>query len=246
MPPSPDQLARVLAHLTPLHPTEHRALGLTAGYTPVDAAGIEDVAAITLPPGIERERFVVGIDGGADTGFAVYRERSDELVVCTTTTFWGAVAALIRAQRYRPAVVIEDPSGNRPTFHHGEDQSRKREKISRDVGANAVQARLLAEACALLGLPCLLVTPGKGSRTKASAADFAAITGWRSRTSEHARDAGLLCFGRTVRGVAEAAQRRADEEHDAAARREKARKAKGGERGASKNKAARPHSPERA
>lgn len=146
-------------------------------------------------------RIVVGLDPGEHTGLAVYDESQRRLVVCTTTTFWGAVAVLVAAQRFDAAVVLEDPEGNRPTFAHGAASARQREKISQNVGMNKQHARLLAAACDLLGLPCLRLVPTKGSQTKTRPEAFAALTGYAGRTSSHARDAGMLCFDRTVHGV---------------------------------------------
>lgn len=49
--------------------------------------------------------------------------------------------------------------------------------------------------CEELGVECRKIAP-KHNTTKLSASQFKVLTGWQGRTSDHARDAAMLVFGR--------------------------------------------------
>ena len=91
----------------------------------------------------------IGLDAGAHTGVAVWDAEAERFAVLTTTTFWEAVDIVESYPAAEVVVVIEDPAQNKTTFGHGTPRTlkaaRRREKISRDVGQNQREARLLAD-----------------------------------------------------------------------------------------------------
>ena len=88
------------------------------------------------------------------------------------------------------------PAQNHPTFAHGTPRTlqaaRRREKISRDVGQNQREAKLLADG---LGRKGYRVRRTRPRSRKLDAEQFRCLTKHQGRTSQHARDAGMLVFG---------------------------------------------------
>ncbi len=108
----------------------------------------------------------------------------------TTTIFWEAIA-LVETYPAGEVVVIEDPSLNHTTFAHATPRTlqaaRRREKISRDVGENQREAKLLADG---LGRKDYRVRRTRPRSSKLDKAQFKRLTRYQGRTSQHSRDAG--------------------------------------------------------
>ena len=141
-------------------------------------------------------RLFIGLDAGRETGLAIWNAIEQRFDVLTTTTFWEAIALVLAYPVDQVLVVIEDPSQNKTTFSHGTPRTlkaaRRREKISRDVGMNQREARLLAEGLARKGYRVRRIRPRS---SKLGAEQFKRLTRYPGRTSQHARDAGMLVFG---------------------------------------------------
>ena len=141
-------------------------------------------------------RFFIGLDAGHPTGLATWDAVEERFAVLTTTTFWEAIALVETYPAGEVVVVVEDPAQNRPTFAHGTPRmlqaARRREKISRDVGQNQREAKLLADG---LGRKGYRVRRTRPRSRKLNAEQFRRLTRYPGRTSQHARDAGMLVFG---------------------------------------------------
>lgn len=140
-----------------------------------------------------KPRYVIGIDPGVSTGYAVWDREEKTLTNVTTLEFWGAFE---RAQLLKPGyveIIIEDPTGNLPTFAKaGDGTARKREKISQNVGSNKREAQLLIEGLRRRGYTVRTVTPTK---KKWDVETFRRLTGYAGQTSQHSRDAARLVWG---------------------------------------------------
>ena len=87
------------------------------------------------------------------------------------------------------------------------EDARKRKWIPREkslsqfkgraMGAGSVRrdSQIWEEFAEYYDIPIVLLPPRQGV-TKWSAEYFARVTGWKARTSNHARDAALLVFGK--------------------------------------------------
>ncbi len=141
-------------------------------------------------------RYFIGLDPGQQTGFAVWDAVEGRFAVLKTSTFWEAIALVERYPAAGVVVVIEDPAKNRTTFNHGTPRTlkaaRRREKISRDVGQNQREARLLATGLERNGYRVQRVRPRS---SKTGEAHFKRLTRYQGRTSQHSRDAAMLVFG---------------------------------------------------
>ena len=139
----------------------------------------------------------VGIDPGERTGLAIWDGAAQCFRRIVARPFWGAVEALDALGAIAPCpvagVVIEDSRGLPLYQRHRGLPRAARDRAARSVGRIDVQTDLLVQRCEALGLPVVLAEP---SRRKLDHAKFARLTGHEGRTNQHARDAGLLVFGR--------------------------------------------------
>lgn len=136
----------------------------------------------------------VGIDTGVNTGIAVWREGEFRLIETVgIVKAMALVIAYVDQVEDDITVVIED-ARLRTWIPREKSNAEYRGKL---MGAGSVKrdASIWEEFCQLYDVNLLRVPP-KNNTTKLSADAFARITGWKGRTSEHARDAAMLVFGR--------------------------------------------------
>ena len=137
----------------------------------------------------------VGIDPGVDTGFATYNTETKEHAI-STLTFWKTIYAINAIQSLGDlTVVVENPNLNKPVFFRGLN-AMKNLRVAQNVGANKRDAQLLIDYCKDRKIPLIEVRPSKNTYTKLSVEQFEEIFGITDRTSQHARDAMMLIFGR--------------------------------------------------
>lgn len=144
---------------------------------------------------------LVGIDPGVKTGFAVWNAgKSSHFERVETLTILDAMEALdelLRTHGNNVAVRFEDASKRKWFGTKGREALQGAGSIKRDCA-------IWREYCEKRGVSYQAVAPSAGN-TKWDADKFARLTGWKGRTSEHARDAALLVFGLggivTKRGV---------------------------------------------
>ena len=137
----------------------------------------------------------IGIDTGRDTGFAVWDgARFLELDTKTISS------ALLEVRRYAAnfgreniTVYIED-ARLRKWIPQESSRSDYRGKL---MGAGSVKrdATIWEDYCKEDEIRLVKVPP-KYNTTKLAPQVFARITGYKARTSEHARDAAMLVFGK--------------------------------------------------
>lgn len=146
-------------------------------------------------------QYVLGIDPGVKTGFAVYDRGKRELRICDTLSFWDTVDKLeeftIDCGLSGFEVILEDNSANATFRGRGRNPAAHSamEKISRNVGSVQRDQQLLVEYMISKGIKHRLIKPTH-STTKMNDELFKKITGWKARTSSHSRDAGILCWQR--------------------------------------------------
>lgn len=139
----------------------------------------------------------IGIDPGTHTGFALWSRTERRLWMVDTMTITQAMKTVEDYvcnfdtdgnKRYEVVVFIED-ARKRTWFG-----SSNREKLQ---GAGSVKrdCSIWETFCYELGVECRKIAP-KHNTTKLTAAQFKVLTRWQGRTSDHARDAAMLVFGR--------------------------------------------------
>lgn len=134
---------------------------------------------------------LIGIDPGTKTGLAIMDARTGQFLSIETLPIHIAMLRVAEAKRDHPAavhVIVED--------------ARQRKWLPKNSGREKLQgAGSIKRDCAIwegylayLGLPYLMRPPRPGT-TKWGKAYWQKTTGWKGRTSEHARDAALLVHG---------------------------------------------------
>ena len=186
-------LADFKAQLT----SQNKARGYTPAANPYQRPVHRQPVASTVP---RVPQLLVGIDPGEHTGVAQFDhlDAQPELQL-QTLDFWATVRLLEQlalTEKHRAHIYIEDPNQHRSLYANKDSKTGEvRTKVAQNVGANKREAALLIKKCQALGLQLTTITPGD-VLTKQSAEEFARLTGYTKRCSEHARDAGLLIFGR--------------------------------------------------
>lgn len=135
--------------------------------------------------------FAIGIDPGKSNGFAAYDRDAGRLA--TVETIKGIFGLIEKVKTFAPsdADVILESTLNMGTFRSHESGAAQ-DRMSRNVGAvQAVTAEIL-QALRSLRYNVKTVLPIRGK--KMSEEGFKALTGWEGKTSQHARDAGRLCW----------------------------------------------------
>lgn len=139
----------------------------------------------------------IGIDCGEHTGLAVWNTGTQVLEEVATMPLHRALVRVSELwEAFRPLgvrVVFED-ARQRKWLPRERSAAEYRGKL---MGAGAVKrdAKIWEEFLADNGIPFDAVPPRPGA-TKWSADTFAAVTRWTGRTSNHARDAALLVYGK--------------------------------------------------
>ena len=141
-------------------------------------------------------RYYIGIDPGVKTGFAVWDKREGRLLRVDTLTIVDALKAVLdyRGACGEDPVVIFEDARQRRWLPQERDVSEYRGKL---MGAGSVKrdCEIWETFCERENIAYCALPPTKGL-TKWSPEAFAGFTGWTKRTSNHARDAAILVFGR--------------------------------------------------
>lgn len=141
-------------------------------------------------------KYYIGIDPGTETGVAVW----DTEKRCFAELFTASLpTALLHIWHdyvgwNNHTVIVFEDARKRKFLPREKDLSEYRGKL---MGAGAVKRDCAAwqEFCEAYNFK-FEARPPRPGMTKWSPDYFARVTGWTARTSEHARDAALLVFGR--------------------------------------------------
>lgn len=134
----------------------------------------------------------IGIDTGTHTGFAVWDTEKRSLDFVETLSIHEA---LLRVWMWRTAdveVYFEDARLRKWYGTHTAKEDRNKLQGAGSVKRDCV---IWEEALKDWKIPFHAIAP-KNNTTKMTPEFFRALTGWKGRTSEHARDAAMLVFGR--------------------------------------------------
>ncbi len=138
----------------------------------------------------------VGIDTGHDTGFAAWESGCQAFDAVATLKIHEALDRVRKLARIYgdDLVVVFEDARQRKWLPRERSASQYRGRLQ---GAGSVKrdAVIWEDFCRDLGIRYEALPPRRGA-TKWSAEAFAKATGWQGRTSNHARDAALLVYGR--------------------------------------------------
>ena len=134
----------------------------------------------------------IGIDTGTHTGIAVWNSEENKFIDIKTLMLHQALQMVITMcqiwKRENVMVLFED-ARQRKWFGRNSEEKK--------IGAGYVKrdAAIWEQFCTDYGIAFRALPPAKGA-TKLDADYFKRLTGWSKRTSEHARDAAMIVFGR--------------------------------------------------
>lgn len=134
---------------------------------------------------------LIGIDPGTKTGLAMYLPNRKSLIHVGTHGILDAMREINQLSAYKH-LVIED--ARLVKYKTSKEKAQGAGSVKRDCS-------IWQEFCeynekySIRGFSWEFVRPSK-SLTKWNSKQFQAATGWKGRTSEHARDAAMLVFGK--------------------------------------------------
>lgn len=133
----------------------------------------------------------IGIDPGVHTGFAVWDSGKRRFLKVETLAIHEALDYVKELHSSNPSLCVVFEDARQRKWYGNCDTHAKQQgagSIKRECG---IWEDFLTDHA----ISFRAVAPGKGM-TKMSSDYFKTITGWKGRTSNHARDAALLVFGR--------------------------------------------------
>ena len=139
--------------------------------------------------------FLIGLDPGKNTGIAIWDTETQHFELLDTVPIHRAME-MVKDWDY--------PVSEIKVFF---EDARQRKWLPKDASSSEYRGHLMGagsvkrdaviwqDALTDWDIPFEMVPPRPGM-TKWDAATFARVTGYKGRTSNHARDAALLVFGR--------------------------------------------------
>ena len=138
---------------------------------------------------------LLGIDPGTETGLARWVTTTQQLQRVESMTILQAmrVVELEACQRMPDLFVIFEDARKRKWYGKMDrEQTKYGAGVREGVGSVKRDCAIWEEFLGGLGVAFEMRYP---SATKLKAEPFARLTGWPSRTNEHARDAAMIVFG---------------------------------------------------
>lgn len=136
----------------------------------------------------ENKPLVVGIDTGKKTGFAVWDSINQKFALIQTMKIHQAMAWIAEHYAGIGLVIVED--ARKARFGRNTYQDRHK---AQGAGSVKRDAAIWEDFLEDLSINYCMIRPSK-KLSKLNADQFRKITGYTGRTSEHARDAGMLVF----------------------------------------------------
>lgn len=133
-------------------------------------------------------RYLIGIDTGVNTGFAVWDKHNRVLTMVTSTFIHRAMEIVLKLNNGNSGPVylrIEDARQVR----FGTDKHK-----AQGAGSVKRDAKIWEDFCIDHGIDFEMVRPAKAF-TKLPADKFGKMTGYKEATNSHGRDAALLVYG---------------------------------------------------
>lgn len=139
--------------------------------------------------------FCIGLDPGKHTGIAVWNTNTQHFELIDTVPIRRAME-IVKEWEYpvRGMCVFFEDARQRQWLPRERNASEYRGRL---MGAGSVKrdSVIWQDALTDWGIPFKMVPPRAGA-TKWNADTFRRVTGYTGRTSNHARDAALLVWGR--------------------------------------------------
>lgn len=132
---------------------------------------------------------VIGIDPGTHTGIAVKDLESGKFILIATMQIHRALKFVESLHPEQKIFVVIEDARQRKWI----EPKAGREKLQ-GVGSVKRDCAIWEDFLQDVGIPYKMTAPAK-NKTKWPMKVWQAATGWKARTSEHARDAAILIHG---------------------------------------------------
>lgn len=135
---------------------------------------------------MSRYQYMIGIDPGVNTGYAVWD--GTKLSIVETAMIHELMDKIKNWNAgYKIFIRMEDARKRNWFGESGREQLQGAGSIKRDC-------KIWEDFLRYNNIPFELVAP-KNNKTKIDSNVFSKITGWKKLTNEHSRDAGMLVYG---------------------------------------------------
>jgi len=136
-------------------------------------------------------KFVIGVDPGTHTGYAVYSVERRAFLEILTLTFWETFDMVTQYNPEWTKIVVEVPSTKAVWQAMPKTGLRSLQRQAVNVGGVLREAELMADGLFNAGYLVIRAHPiGKTDKKR-----FQRVTGFMGRLNQHQRDAGMLCWG---------------------------------------------------
>lgn len=165
---------------------------------------VKQVTSRPPAPVVIPGRLIVGIDPDL-TASGVALAKDGQLISLLSEPF---PRLLKRAQELvdsKALFIVENVEHDKTTYRRGKTNASQHARIAQNVGQVKGVARVLVECLLDMGADVRQVKPLTGPvkrRAKGDAQYFNQITGWRGKSNQDKRDAGLLALYGVRKGVA--------------------------------------------
>ena len=143
---------------------------------------------------MNNEKMFIGIDPDTKKSGVAFFLKNDRLEL-NNLTFFELYSTLVDFQtnfKFKIIVIIDAGWLNKSNFHVTGTNKKVNGKIGERVGANHEVGKKIAEMCEHLGIEYKLNKP---TNSKVNAEKFKKLTGYKNKTNQDQRDAGMLVFG---------------------------------------------------
>ena len=136
-------------------------------------------------------KYVIGIDPGVNTGFAFWNKQDKKFVSLGTHSILTAIdnVKILYEKSIASNILVRVEDARKRTWFGNTGKERLK-------GAGSVErdCKIWEDFLTDLGIDFEMVHP-KNNKTKLSAEVFKKVTGYEGGTSQHSRDAAMLCVG---------------------------------------------------
>lgn len=140
------------------------------------------------------EKLFIGVDPDVNKNGVGFYYKDSKRLELENLRFFALFDAIKQFKtRYNITVIIDAGWLNKSNFHVTGTNKNVNGKIGERVGANHQCGKLIAQMCEYLGVNYELHRP---TRSKVNKEVFEQITGYKGRTNQETRDAGMLVYGK--------------------------------------------------
>ena len=148
---------------------------------------------------MKKAQYIIGVDTGTNTGFAIYDTSIKKLTKVDTIKAHELIWFIGKLKENKELDLYHFRIEDARLRTWIPRQKNEKAERGRAAGAGSVKrdASIIEDCLKDAAASYEMVAP-KSNKTKIDAEYFKKVTSWYNKTSEHSRDAAMLCFGYLV------------------------------------------------